>query len=137
MTRDILNNLIVRETEALNLLLEALEEQHSMIIKNNIFGLEAIVDKIQSCNKSVAEIEIERRQLTKGSSMQILIDEYKDEQIDRNYRNIKMLVNELKIQKDTNEMLIKQGLGFSTRMLSILSPDRNAKTYNSYGKIGK
>lgn len=137
MTRDLLNNLIKRETEALKLLLAALEEQHDMLIKNNIFGLEAIVDKIQSCNKSVAEIEIERRQLTKGSSMQTIIDEYRDEHMDRNYRNIKMLINELIIQKDTNEMLIKSGLGFSARMLNILSPDRNAKTYNAYGRIGK
>jgi flagellar biosynthesis/type III secretory pathway chaperone len=137
MTRDLLNDLIIRETEALMLLLKALEEQHSLLIKNDIYGLEAVVDKIQSYNKSVAEIEIERRQLTKGGSMQVLVDGYKDEGIDRNYRNIKMLVNELKIQKDTNEMLVRQGLGFSARMLSILSPDRNSKTYNAYGKIGK
>jgi flagellar biosynthesis/type III secretory pathway chaperone len=130
-----LNCIIVKETEALNKLLAVLEEQHALLLENNIFGLEAIVSKIQLINKEVAELEVERRKETAGQSMNIIILDFKDETLDKNYRAIKRLLSDIEVQKNTNDMLIKQGLGFSTKMLNILSPDRNTKTYNSYGKM--
>jgi flagellar biosynthesis/type III secretory pathway chaperone len=137
MNSNSLNNIILKEREALAKLLKLLEEQHSRLIKNDIFGLEEIVGVIQSCNKEIAEAEVERRKLVEGKSMRELINSSKDEVLDNSYRNIQKLLNEVMVQKDTNEMLIKQGLGFSTRMLNILNPDRNTKTYNSYGKMGR
>jgi flagellar biosynthesis/type III secretory pathway chaperone len=137
MNSNSLNNIILKEREALAKLLKLLEEQHSRLIKNDIFGLEEIVGVIQGCNKEIAEAEVERRKLVEGKSMRELINSSKDEVLDNNYRSIQKLLNEVIVQKDTNEMLIKQGLGFSTRMLNILNPDRNTKTYNSYGKMGR
>lgn len=130
-----LNNIIIRETQALSKLLSALEEQHGLLLKNDIFGLEAIVAKIQQINKEVAEIEVERRKESAGQAMSILVANLRDEQVDINYRNIKNLLSEIEVQKDANDMLIKQGLSFSAKILNILSPDRNTKTYNSYGKM--
>ena len=137
MNNNSLNNIIIKEREALVKLLKLLEEQHNRLIKNDIFGLEEIVGVIQGCNKEIAEAEVERRKLVEGKSMRELINSSKDEVLDNNYRSIQKLLNEVIVQKDTNEMLIKQGLGFSTRMLNILNPDRNTKTYNSYGKMGR
>jgi flagellar biosynthesis/type III secretory pathway chaperone len=137
MNNNSLNNIIIKEHEALVKLLKLLEEQHNRLIKNDIFGLEEIVGVIQGCNKEIAEAEVERRKLVEGKSMRELINSSKDEVLDNNYRSIQKLLNEVIVQKDTNEMLIKQGLGFSTRMLNILNPDRNTKTYNSYGKMGR
>lgn len=135
MNKDLLNSLILRETEALKNLLRLLEEQHKLLIGNDIFELEAIVDRIKECNKQVAEIEVERRALVKGDSMKKIVEALNDDNIDRNYRDINKLLSELEVQKNTNEMLIKQGLGFSARMLNILNPNKSTKTYNSYGKV--
>jgi hypothetical protein len=137
MLKDELNLVIVKETEAIRNLLGFLDEQYTMLIKNDIFGLEGIVENIQLCNKEIAESEMERRRLTKGDPMNKLVNQMKDKELEDNYRAIKRLLEEVKLQKDTNEMLIRQGLGFSTRMLNIMNPDRNIKTYNSYGKIGR
>lgn len=135
MLRDALNEIIIKEREALKKLLALLEEQHRLILKNDIFGMEAIVEKIQLCNKEIAEQEVERRKLVNGDGMSKIVNSIGDEELDRNFRSIKRLLSEVELQKDTNELLIKQGLGFTTRMLSILNPDRNVKTYNSYGKM--
>jgi flagellar biosynthesis/type III secretory pathway chaperone len=135
MNKDLLNGIILREQEALRKLLLLLEKQHELILKNDIFGLESIVENIQECNKEIAQIEVERRAIVKSNSMRELVESFNDDAIDNNFRSIKMLLNELEIQKTTNEMLIKQGLGFSTRMLNIINPNKNTKTYNSYGKV--
>lgn len=132
-----LNDIIVKETEALKDLLKLLEEQYDMLIKNDIFGLEGIVEDIQFANKNIAEIEVERRKEAAGTSMNNVVQSSNDDELDRNFRNAKKLLLDIQVQKDTNDMLIKQGLGFSTRILNILNPNRNIKTYNAYGKISK
>lgn len=132
-----LNEILVKEHESLNKLLSALDEQHSRIVKNDVFGMEAIVKEIEKENKAVAELEMERRKLTQGREISGIIQEFKDENLDRNYRNLKMLLQQLILQKDNNELLIRQRLSFTTQMLSILSPDRSVKTYNAYGRRRK
>ncbi|MDF2882738.1 MAG: flgN [Clostridiaceae bacterium] len=129
-----LNLILVKEYESLNKLLSILDEQHIRVVKNDVFGMEAIVKEIEKENKAVAELEMERRKLTQGRKMSDIIQELNDENLDKNFRNIKMLLQEVTLQKDNNELLIKQRLGFTTQMLRILSPDRSVKTYNAYGK---
>ncbi|MDP4145957.1 MAG: flagellar protein FlgN [Bacillota bacterium] len=131
-----LKNIIVQEAEALEQLLCELEYQHKCIVKNDFLGLEECVDKIKNCNINIAEYEMERRKITNGRPMSVIIEEIGDSETERYYRNITRMLTELKTQKETNELLIKQGLVFSTKMLNIFSPGyRNNKTYNSYGKI--
>lgn len=137
MLRNSLNEIILKESEALRKLLTLLEEQHSMILKNDIFGLEAMVERIQICNREIAKEEVERRKLVGEDGMSKTINSIGDEELDKNFRSIKKLLAEVELQKDTNELLIRQGLGFTTRMLSILNPDKTVKTYNSYGKMGR
>ena len=130
-----INNIIMQETRALKILLAFLEEQHDILIKNDILEIEEIVEKIQVSNKLIAEAEVERRKIVNGNSMKDVLDKLNDEETDINYRNIKKLINEVKVQKDTNEMLIKMNLSFSIKMLNILQPDIKLKTYNANGKL--
>ena len=120
-------------------LLQLLEEQHNFIVKNDVFNMEAMVEKIQLCNQQIANSELKRREITKGllegKTFGFLIEELKDEELENSLRNIRKLLEEVRLQKDTNELLIKQGLSFTNRMLIMLNPDRQAKTYNGYGKI--
>ena len=136
-----LQALMDSQTAQVKELLQLLEEQHSYIVKNDVFNMEAMVEKIQLCNQQIANSELKRREITKGllegKTFGFLIEELKDEELENSLRNIRKLLEEVRLQKDTNELLIKQGLSFTNRMLIMLNPDRQAKTYNGYGKIGR
>lgn len=129
-----LKEIMHQELEALKKLLLALEEQHKYIAKNEVLSLATVVTKIEECNKEIAKIEVERRKLTSGEAMSKLVEEFKDSSLEFQYRSINKLLQELKLQKDTNEMLIKRGLSFSHQMVNLLKPDRSAKTYNAQGR---
>ncbi|MCY6959544.1 flagellar protein FlgN [Clostridium brassicae] len=128
-----------KQSEALKGLLKGLEEQHEYIVKNDVFKMESCVEKIQKHNQNIANLELERRSILKEElkqkTMSGLIEEIDDKDLEKTFRDIQKLINEVKLQKDTNELLIRQGMVFTNKMLMILNPDRQAKTYNGYGKI--
>ncbi|MFT8313957.1 MAG: flagellar protein FlgN [Clostridium sp.] len=132
-----LKNVMVKEYKALEELLKSLEKQHELFLKNDIFQLENIVKTIESNNRTIAGFEVERRKITGANSMNVLIKSFKDEEMENNYRNIKKLLEEIKVQKESNELLFRQGLVFTNRVLNIFSPNKNLKTYNSLGKMGR
>lgn len=134
-----LKELMINLQCALTLLLKLLEEQHSYIVKNDVFQMEAIVEKIEKCNREIASIELKRREVTKGllvdKSFGKLIQELGDKELKDMLRNLRKIINEVKLQNETNNLLLKQGLSFTNKMLTILNPDRQVKTYDGYGKI--
>jgi flagellar biosynthesis/type III secretory pathway chaperone len=132
--KDKLKEIILNETLALQALLASLDEQYLGLINNEAFKLEAIAAQIDDNCREIAKWETRRRNLLDGKEISLVIYEIGDKQLDIDYRNIKKLIAQLKVQKESNEMLIKQGLGFTTNMLNILNPDRTPKTYKPYGK---
>ncbi|EGO87767.1 flagellar protein FlgN [Clostridium botulinum C] len=124
---------------ALNRLLNILEEQHKYIIKNDVFGMEAVVEKIQEENQNVANLELKRRNLTNGlledKTLGRLVYELDNDDLLNAFRLVRKILEEIRLQKDTNELLIKQGISLNNRILAFLNPDRQAKTYNGYGKM--
>jgi flagellar biosynthesis/type III secretory pathway chaperone len=135
--KDKLNSVIIQEIEAIIILLLALEEQHRCILVNDIFALEACVGKIKEANKNIACMEVERRKLTGNRAMTEIVEEFRDDELENNYHKIKKLLQEVVLQKDTNELLIKQGLSFTNKILNVLNPVRETTTYNAYGKVKK
>ncbi|WP_313885244.1 flagellar protein FlgN [Clostridium sp. DJ247] len=129
-----LNEIVMNEYNALKALLDALDEQFEYLTKREVFSLGKVVEKIEQCSREVARWEVERRKITGGEAMTSIVDKMKNENLENNYRSVKKLLEEIQLQKDTNEMIIKQGLGFSTQMLNFINPDRGPKTYNGYGK---
>lgn len=136
-----LDQLMIIQTDTLSELLKLMEEQHSYIVKNDVFNMESMVEKIQTSNQKIANVELKRRELTKDmlkdKTFGKLIQQLNDKELENNFKNLRRLLEEIKLQKDTNELLIKQGLSFTNKMLMLLNPDRQAKTYNGYGKIGR
>lgn len=127
------------QAENLNGLLSFLEEQHGYIVKNDVFKMEAVVEKIQECNQQVANIELKRRQMTKDllgdRTFGKFVEELDDEELYEKLREIRKILEAIRLQKDTNELLLKQSISFTNRMLIMMNPDRQAKTYNGYGKM--
>lgn len=130
-----IKGILNEELKALNRLLELLDKQFKLIMKKDIFGLEEVVEEIKLCNKEVAEWEVERRKIVNGASMKEEIEKLGDIEADNIYREIKKILHSLKLQKETNEVLIRQGLSFNHQILNIINPKRDIKTYNSYGAL--
>ena len=124
---------------ALDELLHVLEKQHEYIIKDDVFGMEAVVEEIQEINQKVANIELQRRRYTNNlldnKTLGQIIFELDNEELINVFRNLRKKLEEIRLQKDTNDLLIKQGISLNNRILAFLNPDRQAKTYNGYGKM--
>lgn len=132
-----LRDVIKGEREALENLLKLLDEQYEYIMKKKVIELEGLVDKIKNANKDIALAEVNRRKLVGNERMKDLVNQYADEKLDLEYRNIKKLLQAIKLQKETNELLIRQQMSFNNQMLNIINPKRENKTYNSYGNLRK
>ena len=130
-----LKKVLLSEEKEIRELLNILENQHKLLAKKDIFGLEAIVEEIQNKNKLVAESEVNRRRVLGQNSLKEVVNNSKDEELDSIYRNIQKLLEEIVLQKETNDLLIKQQLTFTNRMLNIINPKREIPTYNSYGNM--
>ncbi|WP_066892463.1 flagellar protein FlgN [Clostridium nigeriense] len=130
-----LKDILSFEEEKLRELLALLDKQYKLILSKDIFGMEAVVEEIKLKNKEVAEAEVERRRFLGNASIKEYVENTKDESLDISYRNIQKLLNEMVLQKDTNELLIKQQLSFTNKLLNIINPKKDATTYNSYGNI--
>ena len=129
--------LIKEQHNRLKELMELLQMQYEFIVNKNLFGLEDLVDQINDCSKRVAEVELRRRNLMGNNSLTQFVSEQNNEDLKEAYENIKKTLDEVKVKKETNDILLKQRLSFNSRMLAILNPSREIKTYNSYGSLKK
>lgn len=136
-SKESLNVVMTKEYEALNEMLLILEKQHMLLSKRNTMALEKCAEEVKNISKKLAQCEFDRRSVVKKGSIIEIINNSKDEELEEKFKKIKMLLNEITVQKESNELLIKQGLIFSSKMLNILNPDRSTKTYGFNGKIKK
>lgn len=130
-----LTSIVLSEKEALDKILIHLDEQYTMIMSKDVFGLEAMVDKLKNCNKVIASKELERRKFIGEQSMKDIVNNSDNDNLKNAYKDINKLLVSIKNQKDTNELLIKQQIGFNAQILNLINPRRDTKTYNSYGKL--
>ena len=129
--------LIKEQDNRLSELSELLQMQYDFMVSKNLFGLEDLVDKINDCSKRVAEVELKRRNLMGEKSLTQFVSEQNNKELEKAYESIKNTLDEVKIKKETNDILLKQRLSFNSRMLAILNRSREIKTYNSYGSLKK
>lgn len=119
------------ELEALH---EILNRQHEFLVKNEIFSLEKVVRDLENKSKDIAKLEMERRKITEGRPMREILNSLKEDELESIYNELLAVLSSVQLQKENNEILIRQGLGFSTKILSVLNPDRKPKTYGPYGR---
>lgn len=136
MTEELIK-LIKAQSEELKELLMLLEAQYKMIMEKDVFGLEGIVDKLNECSKKIAQYEMNRRKILVNESISELINKSDNKELKDNYISIQEILNKVMLQKDTNDLLLKQQIMFNNKMLNIMNPNREIKTYNSYGNLSK
>lgn len=118
-------------------LLGLLETQYKMIMSKDAFGLEGLVDKINECGKRIAKEEVERRKITGDENIKEIIDNSNNEELEEVFSEIQTTLKNVVSQKETNEMLLKQKIIFNNKMMQLMNPNREIKTYNSYGNLSR
>lgn len=118
-------------------LLELLQIQKELIMKKDAFALEGLVDKLNECSKKIAREEVARRNLLNNGSLKEFVYNAKNEELSKIYAEVSDKVHKVMMQKDTNEMLIKQQISLNAKVLQMMNPNREIKTYNSYGNLSK
>lgn len=135
--KDQLKIILKDELEAMTSLITVLEVQHRLLVEQSVYELEKITKDIEECSKELAMCESKRRSLVGRESMRAIVDGLKDVEVERIYDEVVKAVNALYVQKETNDMLLKQSLSFTNSMLAMVSPKKENLTYNGYGKIKK
>lgn len=128
---------IFEEKKELQYLLDLLDEQYNLILKKDVLGLEKITNEIEVAGKNIAAIEIKRRKIVSEDEFKLFVENTDDQHVKDVHRQIKNILNNLAIQKDTNNTLIKQRLFFVNKMINVIKPSKDIGTYNSYGKVGR
>jgi len=116
-------------------LLSLFEIQHKAIVKNDMETMETIIDKLIEKGKEIEKAENQRKSLPGGNSIREAA--FNDEELDKEIRNIKKIVSELNVQKKTNDLLLRQGINFNDKVISILSQKRCSKVYGNNGKLAR
>ncbi|WP_040191240.1 flagellar export chaperone FlgN [Clostridium culturomicium] len=125
------------EKKLLHELLDLLDKQYEAIVDKELMILETLTERIEEAGKNLAAIEIKRRSLVKDDSFSELIENSNDIHAKEVYEEIKSILNNLELQKNTNDTIIKQNLFFTNKMISVIKPSKSTGTYNSYGKVGR
>lgn len=118
-------------------LLQLFEIQKELIMKKDALALEGLVTKLNECSKKIAKEEVARRNLLNDGSLKEFVYNAKNEELSKVYGDVSDIVHKIKLQKDTNEMLIKQQISLNSKVLEMMNPNREMKTYNSYGNLSK
>lgn len=130
--------IIFEEKHIIKNLLTLLDKQYSFIIDKDVIKMDNIAKELDEVAKDLARIEIKRRQIMGSeASMKEVVEASNDEKIKQAYEEIQTTLKMLEIQKEANEILIKQRLFFTKKMINCIKPNKGIGTYNAYGQVGK
>ncbi|WP_018589202.1 flagellar protein FlgN [Terrisporobacter glycolicus] len=130
--------IIFEEKNIIKNLLTLLDEQYNFIIDKDVIKMDKIAKELDEVAKNLARIEIKRRNIMGSeSSMKEVVEASNDEKIKQAYEEIQATLKMIEIQKEANEILIKQRLFFTKKMINCLKPNKGIGTYNAYGQVGK
>lgn len=129
---------IFEEKNIIKNLLTLLDEQYNLIIDKDVIKMDKIAKELDESAKNLARIEIKRRNIMGSeSSMKEVVETSDDEKIKQAYEEIQATLKMIEIQKEANEILIKQRLFFTQKMINCIKPNKGIGTYNAYGQVGK
>jgi len=132
-----LKGILLYEKLEVEEMLNLMDIQYRLLLSGDPLEIQNITTKLDQASRKIAKLEISRRELLQGKEIKTYIHEENDEELDSLYRRLKQLVQLSIYQKDTNEVLLKQSISYTSRIIGILNPDRTIKTYNAYGRVGR
>ena len=130
--------IIFEEKNIIKNLLNLLDEQYNFIINKDVIKMDKVAKQLDEVAKNLARIEIKRRKIMGSeTSMKEVVESSNDEKIKQAYEEIQTTLKMIEMQKEANEILIKQRLFFTKKMINCIKPNKGIGTYNAYGQVGK
>lgn len=131
---------LYKEKEALQELLIVLDEQYKLLTSENkdkdIVAICSIAEKINDIAKSIAVIEVERRNFISNEDLVFQIENSDDSEFKDLLKEISRIKKLIDSQNEINSTFVKQNLFFTKKMLKIITPSEKFDTYNNLGKLG-
>ncbi|WP_373600007.1 flagellar protein FlgN [Paraclostridium bifermentans] len=119
-------------------LIKLLDEQYEFIVNKEVTKMDKIAKDLEGLSRDIAKLEIQRRNLVGANvKMSSLVERCDDDKVKEAYEEIKENIKMIEIQKEANQMLLKQRLFFTKKMMNVIKPNQGVGTYNSYGQVGK
>lgn len=130
---------IYEEKNMLSKMLNLLDEQYKYILDKDIKNLNDIVKDLENLSRELASVEIKRRAIvSEDKSMKSIIEESNDEHLKEAYKDIVSTIKMVELQKEANNILIRQELFFTKKMINFIKPNnKTSNTYNAHGQIKK
>ena len=128
---------IFEEREILHVLLELLDKQYELVLSKNVMELENVSNELSDISRKLAAIELKRRDLIKEIDFIDSLEKSQDMSVKSAFESIKSTIKNIQLQKYTNDILIKQQLFFTNKMINVIKSPDNIGTYNALGKIGR
>lgn len=128
---------IFEEREILHVLLELLDKQYELVLSKNVMELEKVSNELSDISRKLAAIELKRRDLIKEIDFIDSLEKSQDMSVKSAFESIKSTIKNIQLQKYTNDILIKQQLFFTNKMINVIKSPDNIGTYNALGKIGR
>ena len=129
--------IIYEEKNILSKMLNLLDDQHKCILDKDIKKLNDIAKGLEDLSRELASVEMKRRAIVgENKSMKSIVEESHDEHLMEAYKDIVSTIKMAELQKDTNNILLKQELFFAKKMINFIKPNNKMpNTYNAHGQI--
>lgn len=131
-----IKDIIIKQKNLFEELLKLLDDQYEFLIGNDPMKVDKVARDLDDASKEIAKIEIQRRKVM-GTETKVseVVDRLNDEETNESYEKIQTLLMSIQKQKEANDELLKNKMFFTKKMLNMLNPQGQQKTYNAYGQM--
>lgn len=134
-----LKEIMKSELTLLETLLNLLDNQYNLLVspKKDIVEISNVAEQIDMHLRDIVSFELEKKNILGDSSLSKIVENENDEEMSEIYTKTLQVLDVISMQKNTNDMFIKQQLFFTKSMIRAITPKKNAEMYDSFGKIRK
>lgn len=134
-----LKEIMKSELTLLETLLNLLDNQYNLLVspKKDIVEISNVAEQIDMHLRDIVSFELEKKNILGDSSLSKIVENESDEEMNEVYTKTLQVLDVISMQKNTNDMFIKQQLFFTKSMIRAITPKKNAEMYDSFGKIRK
>lgn len=127
------------EKELLVKMLDILNKEKDILIKNDVTALQRVVEEKEELKKVIDEVENKRFNICGGRKLKDMLPELDGKvrgDIEKTAGEMEKIVFNIQEANNTNSLLLKQSLNYIRAVVNLLSPAQSS-VYGANGRIGE